>query len=126
MKALQVIRSAYRCTIEEQDDPAVWIARAMKGAGADLGVLLRGNAVSYAVRGQDASGLSFGGRPQTRPPRMDHEVEAIVAGGTPVYFVREDLEARGIEEAALVSGVRALGAAELPALLEEYDQVWHW
>src|SRR5262249_60939189 len=59
-KTLQIVTSAYRCNSEEQDDPVVWICQAMKGAGADLDMLLEGTAVNYAVKGQDASGLSFG------------------------------------------------------------------
>lgn len=126
MRALQVVRSAYRCTVEEQDDPAVWIARAMKKSGAELGVLLRENAVSYALEGQDASGLRFGDRSQTAPPRLGDDLAALASEGAAVYVVREDLVERGISESALVPGMRPVGRSEIPGVFAEYDQVWHW
>jgi len=126
MRALQIIRSAYRCTIEEQDDPALWIARAMKGAGASLAVLLRGNAVGYAVEGQDATGLSIGTRAQTRPPSLDQDINALIGGGTDVYVVAEDADERGIDVLGFAPGVKTIPRHELPRLFAEFDQVWHW
>ena len=49
MKVLQVIDQAYRTTTEEQDDTIVWLTRSMRGAGANLMVLLSGHGVHYAV-----------------------------------------------------------------------------
>lgn len=126
MKALQVIESAYRCTVEEQDDPVVWITHAMKGAGADLGVLLRGNAVNYAVKGQDCSGLSFGDVKQTHPPRIDKEVKSLTKKGVDVYVIREDASDRGIDTADFVSGVELISRGKVAGLFSSYDQIWHW
>jgi hypothetical protein len=125
-KVLQVIEGAYRCTVEEQDDPVVWITHAMKGAGADLAVLLRGNAVNYAVKGQEASGLSIGGRAQKQPPRIDQEVGKLVGKGVAVFVVAEDATDRGIERAELIDGIELTPRAQLGKLLGAYDQIWHW
>ena len=126
MKALQVIESAYRCTIEEQDDPCVWISQAMKGAGAELDILLRGNAVNYAVGGQDASGLMFGDKPQTQPPKLDHDLQRVIEKGIRVYIVTDDIKSRGIPEGKMINGVTQVTNQDLPSLFDQYDQIWHW
>jgi|TARA_B100000315_G_scaffold137265_1_gene126441 intracellular sulfur oxidation DsrE/DsrF family protein len=126
MKVLQVIESAYRATQEEQDDTIVWISHAMKGAGADLNVLLRGNAVNYAVDGQDASGLAFSAWKQTQPPNMARDVAGLVDKGVEIYITEEDLAERGLGGAGLVAGVKPVPRAGVPALFAAHDQVWHW
>jgi len=126
MKALQIIQSAYRCTIEEQDDPAVWIAHAMKDADAELSVLLRGNAVNYAVRNQDASGLIFGDISHAHPPQIDTEINRLLAKGVAVYVLEEDADDRGIEASEIMRGISAMSRRQLPDLFSEHDQIWHW
>jgi sulfur transfer complex TusBCD TusB component (DsrH family) len=126
MKALNIIEAAYRATIEEQDDTIVWICHAMKGAGADLDVLLRGNAVNYAAKGQDASGLSFGDWKQSEPPRLADDISSLVGKGVAVYIVKEDVADRGIADGELIEGVEPISRGDLPGLMEKYDQVWAW
>ena len=126
MKALHIVESAYRATIEEQDDTIVWLTQAMRGAGATVDLLLRGNAVNYAVRGQDARGLEFGAWKQTEPPRIERDLASLIAKGGSVYALGDDLEQRGLDDAELVEGVRPLPMPMLPAFLAGYDRVWHW
>jgi hypothetical protein len=125
-RILQVVASAYRATLEEQDDTVVWIVQAMKGAGLSQSLLLRGNAVNYAARGQDASGLAFGDKRQTQPPRIEGDLARLVGEGVSVGYVAEDAAERGLAAADLIEGVKAVRARDLPATVEQYDQVWHW
>ncbi|HUO81892.1 MAG TPA: DsrH/TusB family sulfur metabolism protein [Gammaproteobacteria bacterium] len=126
MKALHIIETAYRATLEEQDDPVVWITHAMKGAGADLGVVLRGNAVNYAVKGQEVAPLVFGARKQKHGPRLADDVAGLIGKGVDVYVIKEDLAARGLDGDELIDKLKPIGRAELPGLFEQHDQVWHW
>lgn len=125
-KVLSVIEVAYRATVEEQDDTVVWIQHAMKGGGADVHVLLRGNAVNYAVKGQDASGLSFGDKKQTQPPRIDADVAKLIEKGADVFVVEDDAAERGLERSDMIAGVKGVSRGGLPKLFAQYDQVWHW
>ena len=126
MRALQIIDSGYRCTIEEQDDPGIWMSHALKGAGAELAILLRGSAVNYAVEGQDASGLTFGAMSQKNPPRLERDIGGLIEKGVPVYVASDDAADRGIQTTALLTGVQPVARAEIAGLFAEYDQIWHW
>jgi hypothetical protein len=126
MKVLNIIEAAYRGTLEEQDDTVVWICHAMKGASADIDVLLRGNAVNYAVKAQDASGLSFGGQEQTQPPQIAGDLAKLKRKGAKIIVLADAFRERGIEPGELIDGLDFVTRNKLPELFAAYDQVWHW
>jgi sulfur transfer complex TusBCD TusB component (DsrH family) len=126
MKVLQIVSTAYRATLEEQDDTILWLTQAMKGAGGDFTLLLTGNAVNYAVQGQDATGLAFGDWRQTEPPRIEDDLARILAKGVPVYAIADDLADRGLMDSALVKGVVRINRADVARLMNSCDRVWRW
>ena len=126
MKTLQVLETAYRATVEEQDDTIVWLTHAMKGAGGEFGLLLSGNAVCYAAKGQRAPPLPLGGWSQSHPADLSADVAALAAKGVPLYAVEEDLEDRGLLDGSLIEPLTVVGRASLPRLLDEYPRVWKW
>src|SRR5215471_9658641 len=121
-KTLNIVDSAYRAVMEEQDDTILWLLAAMKAAGAEHTVVLRGNAVNYAVMGQGAPGLAIGGWKQTQAPCMDKDVvDLIEKRKIPVLVIEEDLSARGIASGELVAGVELLSSKLLPKRMAEYE-----
>src|SRR3979411_3242833 len=101
MKVLNIVEAAYRGTLEEQDDTIVWICHAMKGATADIDVLLRGNAANYRVTAQEERGLSFGSAAQTQPPQLAGDLVKLKAKGVKLYVVEDALRERGIDAGEL-------------------------
>jgi DsrE/DsrF-like family len=123
---LSVIENAYRATVEEQDDTAVWFTHALKNGGAEVALLLRGNAVNYALRGQDASGLRFGTKELKVPPEIDKDISACVEKKIPAFVVSEDLAERGILPSDLLPGIEKVPRIGLAKLFDSYDRVIHW
>ena len=126
MKVLQVIQSAYRCTIEEQDDPVVWFIQVLESIGGDVDIVLRANAVNYAVKGQVVEWLSFGEWKQSFPAQLDKDLQQCLDKGVKVYAISEDISKRGIPEGKLLEGIEKISFQELPSLFDQYEQVWHW
>ena len=115
-KTLNVVETAYRAVMEEQDDTILWLVAAMQGAGGD-----------HSVAGQGAPGLAVGQWKQTQAPKMDRDVLDLMENRkVPVYVVEEDLAERGIVLADIVPGIRLIARKALSGVFAEYDLVSHW
>lgn len=126
MRVLQVIDQGFRTTTEEQDDAILWLTRSMRGAGADLMVLLSGHAVQYAALNERQPPLQLGKWRQTQPANLPGDLAGLLDEGVPVYVVRDDLAERGLGDLPLHKGVTTVDRADLPGLYEQADQVWQW
>jgi len=125
-KVLSILETGFRATIEEQDDTVVWFLHVLKGNGADLTLLLRGNAVNGAVRKQDTAGLSFGERKQTRPPRLHEDLAALAKKGVSILAVHEDVGRYGLKRDELIPEVELVPKTRLAQLVDDHEQVWWW
>jgi hypothetical protein len=126
MKVLNIISGGYRATLEEQDDTIVWLTHAIKGAGAEVDVLLRGPAANYVIEGQEAAPLTFGARTQRHAPDVYGQVTTLAEKGVNVFVVEEDLRDRGLASAPRMRASRLVPKAQVAALLSKYERVWHW
>jgi len=123
---LAIISSGYRATAEEQDDAAMWFL-GMCAKDLDVHVLLAGNATTYASVTPDAPAeLNLAGAPAARPPHMSAELARLVGHGAKASYLAEDATRYGVDTATVVTGVAAVNAADLAALIESHDHTWNF
>ena len=125
-KVIHVVETAYRATLEEQDDPVIWLCHVMRGTGVLLDLLLQGNAVSYGVRAQRVTPLTFGERRQGQAPDLAGDLAALLGKGVACFYVEEDAIERGIAARELLEGLVPVSRAKRAQLFAHYDQVHHW
>jgi hypothetical protein len=126
MRVINIIASAYRATLEEQDDTIVWLSHTLRRAGADIDLLLRETASNYAIEGQQVRRLSIGGRTQRNAPDVHGAVRQLAEAGSRIFLIEEDIGRYGLSGAPRLPQAQLVASAELPALLSSYDSVWHW
>ncbi|TDJ04393.1 MAG: hypothetical protein E2O68_08195 [Deltaproteobacteria bacterium] len=125
-KIINVIDTAYRATLEEQDDTSLWFTRACKNAGADMDILLTGNAVNYVVRNQNPHALYLGKGAIPHPSKFQDDLSDFIKSGGRLYFLNNDLEERGIESKEIIEGAQALDRTKMASFLDTYENIWHW
>ena len=125
MRILNIIETAYRGTLEEQDDTILWLSRALRKGGAELTILLRGSAVNYIVP-QQCPPLAIGDGGIQHPARPDEDLRKLAADGVEVFVLEDDFEQRGLTRPATNGHLAFVRSGDIAPLLDSHDQVWHW
>jgi sulfur relay (sulfurtransferase) DsrF/TusC family protein len=110
----------------EDSDIGLFASAFAPVAGGDMTILLAEDAVNYAVRGQDGTGITIAGGTVQPGFLIETDIRSVQAARIPVYAVREDLEERGIAAGELIDGVAILGRGEFGKLVDQFETVWNW
>lgn len=125
-RILSIVEGAFRATLEEQDDAALWFSGAVRNSGSDINLLLRSTAVHYALKNQQRPKLTIGDISVQNPPEFDADIARIIDKGGKVFVIQDDLADLGLADAPLVDGVEPVARAGFAKLTASFDQVWFW
>lgn len=110
----------------EDSDIGLFASAFAPVAGSRMTILLSEDAVNYALRGQEGSGIAIAGAPVQPGFLIETDIRSVQEAQIPVYAFREDLEQRGIPPAELVDGVKTISRKEYGRFVDQFDTVWNW
>jgi hypothetical protein len=125
MKILNIVETAYRATLEEQDDTVLWLSSVLQRNGADISLLLRGNAVNYIVR-QECPALAIASAGIGHPADQIANLRWLQEQGARIYAVADDAVERGLDPKRCLAGIQLIEGHAVAEVLDAHDQVWHW
>lgn len=110
----------------EDSDIGLFASAFAPVAGQAMTLLLAEEAVNYAVRGQDGTGITIAGAVVQPGFLIETDLASVAQSNIPVHVIQEDLEERGIKKEDLVPGVKPLSRKELGRFIDQFDTVWNW
>jgi len=110
----------------EDSDIGLFASAFAPVAGQHMSLLLREDAVNYAVRGQDGTGIRIAGTVVQPGFMIETDLQSVNQANVPVYAVQEDLAERGIRPEDVIGGVKLVGAKEIGQLIDQADVIWNW
>ena len=110
----------------EDSDIGLFASAFAPVAGQTMSLLLREDAVNYAVRGQDGTGIKIAGAVVQPGFMIETDLQSVNQSNVPVYAIREDLDERGITPEEVIGGVKLMSRTEIGRLVDQSDVVWNW
>ena len=110
----------------EDSDIGLFASAFASVAGQSMTFLLREDAVNYAVRGQDGTGIKIAGALVQPGFLIETDLRSVQQSKIPVYAISEDVDERGLRKEDLIEGVQLLSGKELGKFVDQFDTVWNW
>jgi sulfur transfer complex TusBCD TusB component (DsrH family) len=110
----------------EDSDIGLFASAFAPVTGSQMTMLLTEDAVNYAVRGQDGTGIKIAGGTVQPGFLIETDLKSVQEAKIPVYAFKEDLDQRGISPGELIPGVKLMSRQEFGKLVDQFDTVWNW
>ncbi|MCL6292859.1 hypothetical protein [Streptomyces sp. 43Y-GA-1] len=123
-RVLGIVERAYRGAVEKQFFDVLYMAVELHRQLGGMDILLRGPAVTCALRAAETAPLTFGGRVLDTLSDQRRDLRALLAAGVRVLVQEEDLTDLGLGPADLVdAAVRPVTSAQLSGWWPHYRMV---
>lgn len=110
----------------EDSDIGLFASAFAPATGSPMTILLAEEAVNYAVRGQDGTGIQIAGGTVQPGFLIETDLQSVREANIPVYAFREDVERRGLSSHELIPGITLMSRSDFGKFVDQFDTVWNW